>query len=463
MPESSEHFGDTLWTNSSVLEFSGQRDPIEAVVDHARQVVLEAIQVGWHGPPFNPIELAAILGIRTVAQDDLLDARVVTRNDGLQIEFNPTRPRGRLRYSIAHEISHTFFPSVADRPRHRTALGALPAIGDDWQLELLCNIAAGELLVPTLALPEGELARATADINRLMKLRADFAVSTEAMLRRAVQVADNAVTMFAAAPKAPLDRSVLDFRIDYTARSSQWDAGVPRGRIIPSKVLGHCTAVGFTARGTEDWGTGAGSLAVQAVGIPPYPGHRLPRVAGVLLKDAPVKASSRFEVVVGDATRPRGSGPRVIAHIVNNAARAFGGGGFANQLGRAVRRSAATYRAWTIASPNNLALGNVHVVDLDDGITVASMVAQEGYGHSRSPRLRYVALTDCLNKVREAAKRRNATVHMPPIGTGSGRGVWKLVVAEIKRALCREGIEVTVYVPPGRHDEVLTGPETTTG
>ena len=449
-----------MWTNSLVLQFAAQRDPIEAVIDHARQVVLEAVQEGWQGPPFDPVELADILGIHTVARDDLLDARVIATEDGLRIEYNPTRPLGRLRYSIAHEISHTFFPGSSDRPRHRTATGALPGVGDNWQLELLCNIAAGELLVPTLALPEEALGGATADINLLMSLRARFGVSTEAMLRRAVQVANEAVTMFAAAPTAASYGPVDSFRIDYTAPSSQWDASLHRGRIIRSEVLGHCTAVGFTAKGTEDWGTGEGPVAVQAVGIPPYPSHRLPRVAGLLQKEAPVRESNRFDVVVGDATRPRGTGPKMIVHIVNNHARAFGGGGFANQLGRNVRHSAETFRAWTIARPDNLVLGSVHIVDLDDGITVASMVAQQGYGDSASTRLRYAALSDCLVKVRHAAKQRRATVHMPPIGTGSGKGVWELVVAEVKHALCREGVDVTVYVPPGEETEILNGPKT---
>ena len=459
MPKSSGRPEETSWTNAAVLAFSGRSDPIAAVVDHARQVVLEAVEHGWTGPPFDPIELAAILGIRTVARDDLLDARVVSAGGQLQIEFNPTRPRGRLRYSIAHEISHTFFGDVADRPRHRSAMGAVPTLGDDWQLELLCNVAAGELLVPSLALPEEELQGAARDVNRLMSLRARFDVSTESMLRRAVQVADHAVTMFAAAPMASSDRSVVDFRIDYTAPSSQWDADLPRGQMVRSEVLGHCTAVGFTAKGTEDWNTGAGPFGVEAVGIPPYPGHRLPRVAGVVLKEAPVRPGGRFEIVSGDATTPRGVGPRMIAHVVNNAARAFGGGGFANQLGRTVRGSAGTFRAWTLASPDNLVLGNVHIVDLDDGITVANMVAQEGYGDSESPRLQYAALANCLSKVCKAALQRNASVHMPPIGMGSGRGVWELIAAEIKSALCREGVAVTVYARPGEHNDILISPE----
>ena len=33
--------------------------------------------------------------------------------------YNPSRPRGRLRFSIAHEIGHTLFADVAPRFEER--------------------------------------------------------------------------------------------------------------------------------------------------------------------------------------------------------------------------------------------------------------------------------------------------------------------------------------------------------
>src|SRR5207245_1567973 len=35
----------------------------------------------------------------------------------IQIEFNPNKPKGRLRYSIAHELAHTLFPDRAEAVR----------------------------------------------------------------------------------------------------------------------------------------------------------------------------------------------------------------------------------------------------------------------------------------------------------------------------------------------------------
>ena len=76
------------------------------------------------------------------------------------------------------------------------------------------------------------------------------------------------------------------------------------------------------------------------------------------------------------------------------------------------------------------------------------MVAQRGYGPSPRPRIRYAALRACLEQLAEAAARRNATVHMPRIGSGQARGHWGIIRELIDEALVWKGIEVTVYELP---------------
>lgn len=460
MSDSDDRLERAFWTNDSVRAFAEGHDPLDVITTRARDVVLDAVQAGWSGPPFDPVLLARRLGIEVVAREDLTDARVVARGaPGFRIEFNPTRPRGRLRYSIAHEIAHTFFSDVGDEVRHRTATGGVAegAVTDDWQLELLCNVAAGELLVPSVALPAADLDDAVFDINRLMVLRARFDVSTEAMLRRVAQATAHAVTMFAAARLGGLPGADGDarFRLDYTVGSRAWDAGLRRGLTFASKVLGECTAVGYTSVGVEQWADQAPEVTVESVGIPPYPGQRLPRVAGLLILDAPEASTPGITYVTGDAAEPRGEGPRLVVHVTNDAARAWGGGGFAAQLRRKQPQAAEAYRAWTIARPDNLRLGHVHVVDLANGISVASMVAQEGYGDSSTPRLRYHALAECLARLRDAASSRGASVHMPRIGTGQGGAAWPLVADEVDQSLCAHGVPVTVYTRPGEHEDLV--------
>src|SRR5690606_23737670 len=123
------------------------RDPIEMISERARALVLKAFDAGWEGPPFDPFHLADLLRIEAIPKHDVGDARTVpVGRSGFRIEFNPSRPRERLRYSVAHEIAHTLFPDCAERVRHRASRAEI--VGDEWQLEALCNVAAAEFLMP---------------------------------------------------------------------------------------------------------------------------------------------------------------------------------------------------------------------------------------------------------------------------------------------------------------------------
>jgi hypothetical protein len=63
-----------------------------------------------------------------------------------QIVFNPARPPGRIAFSIAHEIAHTFFPNSISGTRFRTMCN--PDSREGNELERLCDLAASELLMP---------------------------------------------------------------------------------------------------------------------------------------------------------------------------------------------------------------------------------------------------------------------------------------------------------------------------
>jgi hypothetical protein len=122
-----------------VLKFAGNADPVLLIEAKARELVLKALDSGWSGPPYNPLAIADLLKIPIEANSEVADARTTAADGGIRIEFNPTRPRERVRFSIAHEIAHTLFPDVAEQTRHRGGTGSAP---DEWQLEMLCNLAA---------------------------------------------------------------------------------------------------------------------------------------------------------------------------------------------------------------------------------------------------------------------------------------------------------------------------------
>jgi Zn-dependent peptidase ImmA (M78 family) len=64
----------------------------------------------------------------------------------LEVHYNPLRPKIRIKFSIAHEVAHSLFPDCTEAIRHRGA--RFVEREDEWQLEILCNLAAGELLMP---------------------------------------------------------------------------------------------------------------------------------------------------------------------------------------------------------------------------------------------------------------------------------------------------------------------------
>jgi O-acetyl-ADP-ribose deacetylase (regulator of RNase III) len=89
---------------------------------------------------------------------------------------------------------------------------------------------------------------------------------------------------------------------------------------------------------------------------------------------------------------------------------------------------------------------------------LASLVAQQGYGPSDKPRIRYAALVQCLLAVAELAKRHSATIHMPRFGTGQAGGSWAIVEEIIQETLVRQHIDVTVYDLPGQKAPVNKQP-----
>lgn len=446
------------WTNESVLKFAGTQDPIAAVEDAAQAAVFDAVQEGWQGPPFDPFELAEIRGIEVTPRNELREARTVPLGKGrFAIEYNPARPRHRIRFSIAHEIAHTLFADAAKMIRYRDNPGEGPV--DAWQLEMLCNVAAAEMLMPTELL-DG-LGEKPLAIEELIAMRQTFEVSSEVLLRRATKIASYPVAMFAASRVDP-DSADSEFRIDYTVPSLAWSPGIRRGKRRPSgSVFSECTAVGFTARRDEDWSSSLQGVAVEAVGTPPYPGQRYPRVLGWLHpRDQRARASvNEPEFLHGDATDPRGAGERLIVHIVNDRTPNWGGG-FAGALSRRHPTSQEQFREWAMTDPAHLTLGAVQVTPLGGGISVASVVAQKGYGPSRKPRIRYQAVREGLKRVAREAERTGASLHMPRIGSGQAGGRWDLIREIVDETLTRHGLRVTVYVPSDEPIAEESGPFT---
>lgn len=433
------------WTHESVLRLAGDRDPISVVTERARALVSRAVESGWEGPPFDPVTLATkFLNLDLVASDSVPDARTVPTPTGARIEFNPNRPRERKRYSVAHEIAHTLFPDYAERVRNRGSHHA--GIGHkDWQLETLCNIAAAEILMPigSLASPDP----AFLSIDTIMKARPKYDVSMEAVLIRTASIADFQCAVFVAS-RVESGSNVGHYRTDYCIGPEAWKP-IVRGQLLPiTSVVAQCTAIGYTAKADESWSTAGEILHVECVGIPAFPGSAYPRVAGILLPNTLRSDSRAITYLKGNVLEPRGAGPKIVVHVVNDATPNWGGRGVASAMRRRWPAVQDDFREWVGESRVNLRLGHVRFFDVSDSLTIASIVAQHGYGESSTPRIRYGAIERGLEQVARFAAERSATVHMPRLGTGYGGGVWLVMQEIITNVLCRIDLPVTVYDLP---------------
>lgn len=152
--------------------------------------------------------------------------------------------------------------------------------------------------------------------------------------------------------------------------------------------------------------------------------------------------------VKGDATVPQCDGPRhaVIAHIVNN--QGGWGKGFVTSVSRRWPEPEAHYRLWT-GSPT-FQLGVCQFVQVTETITVANMLAQDGYSRPGKAAISYPALTRCLRELSlycgdGHSDGIGADVHMPRIGTGLAGGEWGYIELIIGTTLVGAGIKVKVY------------------
>lgn len=109
------------------------------------QLLLETDQ---YEPPINLYRLAARLGVRRIVRSDLdVDGRIVRCEDSYDIELSTRASRKRQRFSLAHELAHTFFLPFA--PKLTKSRSRDKTQKSHWLAEeMLCNYGAAEMLMP---------------------------------------------------------------------------------------------------------------------------------------------------------------------------------------------------------------------------------------------------------------------------------------------------------------------------
>lgn len=428
------------WTNKSVLALASRTDPVCAIRKAARELVLKAKERGWEGPPFNPLHIAEMLDVQAAGNSNIADARLIQTETGPRIEFNPQQPRERVRFSIAHEVAHMLFPDWDQQIRNR---GSQQHMGDGWQLEMLCNIAAAEFVLPIGSLAPLET---IPPIETLMQERRKFDVSAEAFLIRLANISTHPIGIFVASAHAKKPQT-RQYRVNYFISSpTAPHVNIAGTKIPPNSTIYKCTAIGYTDGETEKWITGT-DTDVECVGIPAYPGNIYPRVAALVRFETARNSLQPVKYVHGDVLAPRGKGEKIVCQLVNNRATKWGGG-VARKMAKRFPNAEKSFSKSMIEIPQSERLGKTIFSEATDTITVASLIAQEGYGPSPTPRIRYSHLERCIHEVTERAINYDASIHMPRIGTGASGGDWGIVKEMIDNLMVRADLPITVYDPP---------------
>lgn len=154
----------------------------------------------------------------------------------------------------------------------------------------------------------------------------------------------------------------------------------------------------------------------------------------------------------GDATSPQAAGPKIIAHVCNDAGR--WGKGFVLAISARWPLPEARYRRWykirnagdgelqssspgaIVTTTGDFRLGEAQLVQVLPDTYVVNMIGQAGTRTgSKGPPIRYPAVEAALGKVAVFAGSLGASVHMPRIGCGLAGGEWSRIEPLIEAQL----------------------------
>ncbi len=235
------------------------RDRSSALVAEARRAFPE-----WNPPPFNPLVYARLLGIPVSQTYEThgWDALLVPIGPSFQIICDASvHSPGRRRFSIAHELAHTFFDNAAGSYQMRCAgKEGLPDAA--WKLERLCDEGAAELLMPE---PEfcAALDAQGFHAEAIPTLAELFRVSLEAATLRAVEfqrgVCAAGFFTYSLRPSAALGfcGETREYRVRCVYRTPGFPFLFPEGKSVPrTSVIARAALGTETLRGRERFALG---------------------------------------------------------------------------------------------------------------------------------------------------------------------------------------------------------------
>lgn len=292
--------GSSRSTQSLIHELvreTGAATPAEAIRIKAREL-LETL-VASFGEPTMPIDVDVLASLRGIARSDEApfhseDAELSPDDTGgVTMRVNADRPETRQRFSVAHEISHTFFPDYTTKQWCRTDARYRDRNNPNEHIEMLCDIGAAELLFPQPWF--GRDAASVAGAADLIRLAFTYRGSRDATIRRYVETSTEPIAaaffvwklkptqqstvgnrdqqnLFGATPEEQI-RDALRLRVEYTIASESFrDDGyfLPKDKSVPNEgTIYGAASTGTPADGEDflDLGQAAGTYRIWAVPV----------------------------------------------------------------------------------------------------------------------------------------------------------------------------------------------------
>jgi Zn-dependent peptidase ImmA (M78 family) len=195
---------------ATILKETGQSDSASAIRIKAKELIQLFHATFSEKPPFDLRAMASMKGISH--SDDApvysLDSELLPVDDGrVVMRINRDRPRTRQRFSIGHEITHTFFPGYEEKVQCRKPKERDWSDPDDV-IEWLCDIGASEFLFPTPWF-EKSVSACSQTAQAILNLARTYKASPDATIRRYVEIAS-----------APLAAVFLTWKLKPTQKST---------------------------------------------------------------------------------------------------------------------------------------------------------------------------------------------------------------------------------------------------
>ena len=172
-----------------------------------------------------------------------------------------------MRFSICHEVAHTFFPGWEKREHTRSRRG-LPPFDPSAQVERLCDTIAAELLMPTEHFLDS-VRKTGFSVTGVEALSETYGASKEAVAIRMVESGLKSCAMAVLVyrtkkprsskrsflPNGVSPSSLKNMRVVYSAKSPQFPWSLPRFYSAGSEsCIHHAAWMNESETATEDVG-----------------------------------------------------------------------------------------------------------------------------------------------------------------------------------------------------------------